>query len=35
MNSVDPDQELLDFKSDDTICVFVLDKEEPGINEPF
>jgi hypothetical protein len=35
MNSVDPEQGLLDFKSDDTICVFVLDKEEPGISEPF
>jgi hypothetical protein len=35
MKSVDPDQGLLVFKSDDMIRAFVLDNEKPGISEPF
>ena len=35
MKSVDPDQGLLAFKSDDMIRAFVLDNEKPGISEPF
>ena len=35
MKSVDPEQGLLAFESDDLIRAFVLDNEEPGISEPF
>ena len=35
MKSVDPNQGLLAFKSDDLIRAFVLDNQEPGISEPF
>jgi hypothetical protein len=35
MKSVDPDQGLMTFKSDDMIRAFVLDNEKPGISEPF
>ena len=35
MKSVDPNQGLLAFKSDDVTRAFVLDNLEPGISEPF
>ena len=35
MKSVDPNQGLLDFKSDNLIRAFILDNQEPGISEPF
>ena len=35
MKSVDPNQGLLAFKSDDLIRAFALDNAEPGISEPF
>ena len=35
MVSVDPDQGLLAFESDDVTRAFVLDNDEPGASEPF
>ena len=35
MKSVDPDQGLIAFESDDITRAFVLDNDEPGSSEPF
>ncbi|WP_115018381.1 hypothetical protein [Synechococcus sp. UW140] len=35
MNSVDPDQGLIVFESDDALRALVLDNDQPGANEPF
>ncbi len=35
MKSVDPEQGLIAFESDDITRAFVLDNEEPGSSEPF
>ncbi|MAS28786.1 MAG: hypothetical protein CMN97_11180 [Synechococcus sp. NAT40] len=35
MNSVDPDQGLFVFESDDALRALVLDNDQPGANEPF
>ena len=35
MRSVDPEQGLLGFESDDVIRALVLDNDEPGESEPY
>ena len=35
MKSVDPEQGLIAFESDDLTRAFVLDNDEPGASEPF
>ena len=35
MKSVDPEQGLIAFESDELIRALVLDNEEPGVSEPF
>ena len=35
MKSVDPDQGLMAFESDDVTRAFVLDNDQPGASEPF
>ena len=35
MKSVDPEQGLMAFESDDVTRAFVLDNDEPGTSEPF
>ena len=35
MKSVDPEQGLIAFESDDMTRAFVLDNDEPGASEPF
>jgi hypothetical protein len=35
MKSVDPEQGLLGFESDDVIRALVLDNDEPGESEPY
>ncbi len=35
MKSVDPEQGLMAFESDELIRALVLDNEEPGASEPF
>lgn len=35
MRTVDPDQGLLAFESDDVTRAFVLDNDQPGASDPF
>ena len=35
MKSIDPEQGLMEFKTDDVIRSLVLDNDEPGASEPY